>query len=152
EQFTEKFVPVAYLLEGTFTSLFKNRFLPEGADQGSFKEQSIATSMVVVADGDIIRNEINRRTGEPQPLGFDPFTNYTFANQDFLLNAISYLVDEDGLIRARKKEISIRPLNREKIADERLKWQSINLGIPLLVLIVFGVSRSYWRRRKFANF
>ncbi|MEX1240803.1 MAG: gliding motility-associated ABC transporter substrate-binding protein GldG [Cyclobacteriaceae bacterium] len=152
EQFTEKFIPVAWLLEGTFTSLFKNRFLPEGAEKGSFREESEATSLIVVSDGDLARNEINRRTGLSLPLGFDPFTNYTFANQDLLLNMISYLVDENGLIRARNKEIRIRPLDRERIAAEKLKWQVTNLGLPLAILVVFGMVRSHWRKRKFANF
>ena len=152
EQFTESFIPVAYLLEGTFTSLYKNRFLPKGADQSSFREESGTTSLIVVSDGDLARNEVNRRTGQPLPLGFDPFTNYTFANQDLLLNMIAYLVDEGGLIRARNKEIRIRPLDREQIAAEKVKWQIINLALPLVLLAVFGTIRAYWRKKKFANF
>ncbi|MDQ2658215.1 MAG: gliding motility-associated ABC transporter substrate-binding protein GldG, partial [Bacteroidota bacterium] len=152
EQFTESFVPVTYLLEGKFTSLYKNRFLPEGADEGSFNQESVATSVFVVSDGDIARSELNRRTGQPLPLGFDPFSNYTFANQDLLLNMIAYLVDENGLIRARNKEIRIRPLDREQIAREKFQWQAVNLGVPLVLLIAFGVLRAYWRKKRFANF
>ena len=115
-------------------------------------EESAATSLIVVSDGDLARNDVNRRTGQPLPLGFDPFANYTFANQDLLLNMIAYLADENGLIRARNKEIRIRPLDREQIAAEKLRWQLINLGIPLVFLAAFGVVRFYVRRRKFANF
>ena len=152
EQFTESFIPIAYLLEGRFTSLYKNRFLPEGADRGSFFEASPATSLIVVSDGDLVRNDVNRRTGQPLPLGFDPFSNYTFANQDLLLNMIAYLVDENGLIRARNKDIRIRPLDREQIAAERTRWQVLNLGLPLMLLIIFGAMRAWWRKKKFANF
>jgi len=152
DQFTEKFLPVAWLLEGEFTSLFKNRFLPDEVDASSFREKSAYNRLIVVSDGDMARNDVNRRTGQPLPLGFDPFTNYTFANQDLLLNMISYLVDENGLIRARNKEISVRPLDREQIAVEEFMWQSINIGLPLALLVVFGVIRFYWRKRKFANF
>lgn len=152
EQFTESFVPVAYLLQGTFTSIYKNRFLPDGAVASSFREESENTSLIVVSDGDLARNEVNRRTGQPLPLGFDAFTNYTFANQDLLLNMIAYLVDEGGLIRARNKEIRIRPLDREQIAAGKLKWQIINLGLPLILLVMFGTIRAYWRKKKFANF
>lgn len=152
EQFTEAFIPVAYLLEGTFTSLYKNRFLPEGAEENTFRAESVPTSLIVVSDGDLARNEVNPRTREPFPLGFDPFSNYTFANRDLLLNMIAYLVDEDGLIRARNREIVMRPLDREQIAAERLTWQVMNLGLPLALLVIFGVLRAYWRRRKFANF
>jgi len=152
EQFAESFIPVAWLLHGKFTSLYKNRFLPEGVEETAFREESLPTSLIVVSDGDLARNETNRRTGEPLSLGFDPINNYTFANQDLLLNMIAYLIDENGLIRARNKEIRIRPLDREQIAAERLQWQMINLGIPLALLIGFGIIRSYWRKRKFANF
>lgn len=151
-RFTEHFIPVACLLEGRFTSLYKNRFLPDGVDKSAFRDESVATSLIVVSDGDIARNALDPRTGKPLPLGFDPFTNYTFANQDLLLNMIAYLTDENGLIRARNKEIKIRPLDREQIAREKLKWQTLNLGLPLVVLVIFGVGRSYWRKRKFANF
>jgi len=151
-QFGEQHIPVAYLLEGKFSSLYKNRFLPEGVAQSSFRPEGEATSLIVVADGDLPRNDINRRTGQPLPLGFDPFSNYTFANQDLLLNFIAYLVDENGLIRARNKEISIRPLDQEQIASEKLKWQLINLVLPLAFLIAFGGARAYWRKKKFANF
>lgn len=152
EQFAESFIPVAWLLQGEFTSLYKNRFLPEGVEEASFRESSLPTSLIVVSDGDLARNEVNRRTGEPLPLGFDPINNYSFANRDLLLNMIAYLIDADGLIRSRNKQIRIRPLDREQIATERLQWQVINLGLPLALLIVFGVVRSYWRKRKFANF
>lgn len=108
--------------------------------------------MIVVSDGDLARNDVNRRTGQPFPLGFDPYTNYTFANRELLLNMLSYLVDEDGLIRARNKQISIRPLDREQIAAEKVKWQIINLGLPLALVVLFGVTRAYWRKKKFANF
>ena len=151
-RFTEKFIPVAWLLEGRFTSLYQNRFLPGDADAGSFRAQSEPTSIIVVSDGDVVRNEVHRRTGEPLPLGFDPFSNYTFANQDLLLNMVSYLVDEDGLIRARNKEVRIRPLDREQVAAEKLKWQVTNLALPLALLAIFGAIRSYWRRKQFANF
>jgi len=152
EDFTSGSIPVGYLLEGKFTSLFKNRFLPEGASQIDFKEESISTSMVVIADGDIARNDINFRTGQPQPLGYDPATNYTFANRDFLMNCLAHLTNESGLIQARTKQVKIRPLDKERVKSERLKWQVINLVLPLALLVLFGIVRFYWRRRKFAHF
>lgn len=152
ERFTDSFVAVAYLLEGKFTSLYKNRFLPEGVAEDGFIEDGLNTSLIVVGDGDLARNEVNPRTGEPLPLGFDPFTNYTYANRDLLLNMISFLADENGLIRARSKEVRVRPLDREQIAGQRWKWQAINLVLPLALLFLFGMVRFYWRKRKYANF
>lgn len=151
-KFTQHFIPVGYLLEGTFTSLYKNRFAPDSSSAENFLPESKRTSLIVVADGDLARNETDPRTGQPLPLGLDPYTNYTFANGDLLMNMVAYLVDENGLIRARNKEIRLRPLDREQIAAEKLKWQLINLVLPLVVLAVFGVVRSYFRKRKFASF
>ena len=151
-EFNEAKIPIGYLLEGKFTSVFINRFAPDGADAKIFLEKSTSTKIIVIADGDIIRNDVNPRDGSVQALGFDPFTQYTFANQDLLLNSMAYLLDEDGLIKARNKEIKIRPLDKEKIREERLFWQVINLLAPLLLVIAFGFSRSYWRKLKYSKF
>jgi gliding-associated putative ABC transporter substrate-binding component GldG len=145
-------MPVGYLLEGKFTSLYKNRFAPEGAEANDFLPESIITKVIVIADGDIIRNDVNPRDHSVQPLGFDPFSQYTFANQDLLMNSIAYLVDEDGLINARNKEIKIRPLDKQKIKDERMFWQVVNLLLPLVVVIIFGLTRAYGRKLKYSKF
>jgi ABC-2 type transport system permease protein len=144
-------IPLAYLLEGNFTSLFKNRFAPEGVDTTGFKERSVKTKIIVIADGDVARNDVNPRDNDPQPLGLDPFTHYTFANQDLLMNMAAYLVEENGLIKARNKEIKVRPLDKEKIRD-RSFWQIINLVLPMVVMIAFGIVRAYIRRLKYTRF
>jgi gliding-associated putative ABC transporter substrate-binding component GldG len=143
---------VGYLLEGSFSSLYKKRFLPTGIEAGNVLEQSVPTKIIVVADGDVIRNDVNPRTGQPQELGFDPFTQYTFANQDFVMNALAYLTNDNGLISARTKEIKIRPLDKGRIQSEKLNWQVINLLLPIFILIVYGVARYVRRTRKFARF
>lgn len=152
EDYTRSFIPVCYLLEGKFTSLFKNRFLPEGEDPKLFKAEGRPGKIIVVSDGDLARNVVNPRNGEPQPLGFDPFSNYTFANKDLLMNMVAYLTDENGLIKARNKEIRIRLLDKEKIASEKIKWQALNLGLPLVMIIFFGVVRTLMRKKRYANF
>jgi ABC-2 type transport system permease protein len=143
---------VAYLLEGSFTSVYKNRFLPEGLDSMNFKEKGVPTKLIVVADGDIARNDVNPRNNQAQLLGKDLFSGYTYSNQDLLLNMVAYLTDENGLITARTKEVKIRPLNKEKIKTERAYWQALNLVVPILLLLVFGVLRAWARKRKYANF
>ncbi|MCB0488322.1 MAG: gliding motility-associated ABC transporter substrate-binding protein GldG [Cyclobacteriaceae bacterium] len=142
-------IPVAYLLEGHFTSLYKDRFLPEGLDSIQFVDQSVDTKIIVVADGDIVRNDINPRTRQPQQLGFDAVSSYTFANQDLLLNMVSFLVEENGLITTRNKEVKIRPLNKTKIAEERAYWQVVNLVVPVVLLVLYGLVRAYLRKRKY---
>jgi len=150
--FNDGKIPLAYLLEGSFTSLYKNRFAPEGVDAIGFLEKSSATKVIVIADGDLARNDVNPRDGKPQPLGFDPFSQYTFANQDLLMNMVAYLTDENGLINARNKEVKIRPLDKQKIKNERNLWQITNLVLPLAVLLIFGITRSYFRKIKYARF
>lgn len=143
--------PVAYLLEGKFTSLFKNRFLPEGVDPKNFISDGLPGKIIVVADGDLVRNEINSRTGQAQELGRDPFLNHVFANQDFVLNALAYLMEEDGLITTRNKEVRIRPLDKQKVNAEKTKWQIINLVLPILLILVFGITRAVLRKRRFVK-
>lgn len=152
EEFSKGQLVIGYLLEGKFTSLFKNRFAPEGVAAARVRAESIPTKLIVIADGDLARNEINPRTGQPQALGFDPFTKYTFANKNFILNALAYLTNEDGLIQVRNKEVKIRPLNKTKINSERVRWQVINLVVPIVVLIAFGLVRASWRKRKYSTF
>ncbi len=152
ENFASGKIPIAYLLEGSFTSLFKNRFAPEGIDTIGFKDQSTSTKIIVIADGDIARNDINPRENKPQPLGYDLLSRYLFANQDILLNMVAYLTDENGLIKARNKEVKIRPLDKEKIRDNRAYWQVLNIVLPLVVLVMFGLVLSYWRKRKYSRF
>ncbi len=152
EAFSEGRIPVAYLLEGEFTSLYKGRFIPEGSDPNIFLEKSRSTKIIVVADGDIVRNDVNPRNGQPQQLGFDPLTQYTYANEDLLRNMIAYLIDENGLITARNKEVKIRPLDKEKIRNNRAYWQSINLVLPLVVVALLGLLIPYLRKRRYSNF
>jgi gliding-associated putative ABC transporter substrate-binding component GldG len=149
--FADGKIPVAYLLEGTFTSLFKNRFAPDGVDTIGFQSQSTNTKMIVLADGDLARNEISRRDGKPQVLGYDPVSQYTFANQDLLLNMVAYLTEENGLIHVRSKEVKIRPLDKEKIKNDRTYWQALNIVLPLVVLVAFGFVRAYLRKLKYAR-
>ena len=152
EYYSDKFIPVAYALEGTFTSLFKNRFLPEGADPSTSKEVSTPTKMIVIADGDLARNDVNPRTGQPQELGYDQFLRYRFANEELLMNAMAYLVNENGLIAARNKELKIRPLDKEKIRDERVLWQVVNLALPIVLIVLYGIIRAVIRKKKYASF
>lgn len=154
DKFTQSNLPVSYLLEGNFQSFYKNRFKPVEGDP-DYKDDAVeGAKLLVVSDGDIARNEINPRSGRPQQLGFYPFTNnnINYANEDFLVNSLSYMLDADGLITARSKDIQIRPLNDVKVNQEKLKWQLINLGLPVLLVILYGVVRFYLRKRKYTGF
>lgn len=150
-QYNEGVQPVAYLLEGMFPSLYRNRFLPEEVDEQAYLEQGQA-KLIAVADGDFPLNEVNFRTGEPFELGFAPFTEQTFANKDFVMNALAYLTNEDGLIVARNKEVQIRPLDPIQAKEERLFWQVLNLAGPVVLIIILGLVFNYWRKRRYTRF
>jgi gliding-associated putative ABC transporter substrate-binding component GldG len=141
---------LAWLNEGRFQSLYKNRFLPAGVDTSGFATESKPTKIIVIADGDIALNLINPQTGQAQPLGFDPFTETTYANEDVLMNSMQYLLGDEGLILTRAKEIQIRPLDQVKIEEERVKWQVINLLGPIVLIVIFGLVKNSLRRRRYA--
>jgi ABC-2 type transport system permease protein len=151
EAFNEGPIPVAWLLEGNFTSLYKNRFLPEGVTKEGYHENG-AAKMIVVGDGDFIRNDVNPRNGMAQQLGMDPISGRVFANEPIVMNMVAYLTDQNGLITARNKEVTLRPLDKERAKNEKTLWQMLNLGLPLLIIVLFGIALSWYRKRTYANF
>jgi gliding-associated putative ABC transporter substrate-binding component GldG len=140
---------IAYLLEGKFESLYKNRLLPSDPRSALFKAENKASKVLVCSDGDLIVNDINPKNGNPLPLGFDKTTNHVFGNKDFILHAVDYLVDENGVIAARGKEVKLRPLDKLKTRDERTQWQMINLLLPLALIGTYGGIRWWQRKRKY---
>lgn len=149
--YNRSFLPVCYLLEGKFTSLYKNRFAPDSIENKQVKQESEPTKIIVFSDGDIPRNEIDKRNGQPLPLGYDQLSQQTFSNKDFVMNALAYLIDENGLISSRNKEITLRPLDKFRVQDEKLSWQLINMVLPVAVIISFGIFRFWWRKRKYES-
>ncbi|GHB88655.1 gliding motility-associated ABC transporter substrate-binding protein GldG [Persicitalea jodogahamensis] len=141
----------AVLLEGSFVSLFQNRILPEDPRRATFKESGTAGKVMLCADGDVVINDFDFRRNTPFPLGFDRVTNNVFGNKDFVLHALDYMLDPDGLITARTKQISIRPLDKIRLQDERTQWQLFNLLLPLGLIGLFGATRYGLRRHKFAR-
>lgn len=154
-RFTKQF-DLGVLLEGNFVSHYQNRVPQSMADTlkklgQPFKNESVETKMLVIADGDIIKNGINYQNRSFMPLGLNEFANYTFANKDFMLNCIEYMLGDEGLIEARSKELKLRMLNKSKAEKERSKWQFINIGVPLVFLVAFGFVFNWIRRRRFAR-
>lgn len=152
EFFNSGHLAVAWLLEGNFTSVFKNRMLPKGVDRGNFIEDGKASKIVVVSDGDFAMNDINNKNGQPYELGYDSYSEKNYANADFVVNTLTYLLDEHGIITARKKEIKIRPLDKVKIQEEKTFWKIFNLATPIALIIIFGVLKGIVRKRKYAAF
>jgi ABC-2 type transport system permease protein len=142
-------LPMAYLLEGKFRSLYANRITQADPRFETFIATGAPSKVLVVSDGDMVINDVNPKTGQPLPLGLDRMSGTVFANKDFILHAVDYLVDEDGIIVARNKEIALRPLDKLRLREERLQWQLINLAAPVLLIVVFGIIRAYLRKRRY---
>lgn len=137
---------LAVLLEGTFQSAYKNRVKPFPLKNEKTTGES---KMLVISDGDVIKNQISR--GRPQELGFDVITQRQYGNQEFLLNSVNYLLDNNGLINIRSKELKLAFLDGEKVTTEKSFWQWINIGFPLALLAIFGALFTTIRKRKYAK-
>ncbi len=150
--FNSKGKDVAYLLKGSFPSLYANRIPQEIVDDQAtdFLEESEPTAMIVVADGDLIRNQFDIDRN-PLPLGYDKYTGVTYTNKEFLENAISYLVDGENMIDIRSRKLTIRLLDTKKVSKERVKWQVINTVIPIALIIIFGFVLAFVRKRKYSK-
>lgn len=152
-QFKDSYQPVACLLEGSFSSFVEYR-LPNALLQDSnftYIDKGKPSKMIVVADGDVAANDFMRSTGEIFDLGYDRYTRQTFANKTFLLNCVNYLLDDEGMLQLRSREVKLRLLDKKKINTERSKWQVLNVAVPLVVLIIVGWLVGYFRKRKYAS-
>jgi ABC-2 type transport system permease protein len=153
--FNKSGLPVAVLLEGKFPSAFRNRITDNLLKDSNLKvkTESGDTKMIVIADGDIVRNEVTRTgtTETPLPLGQDRYTGEMFGNRDFLINCLNYLVDDNGIMELRSRELKLRLLNGSVIKKERFKWQAINIAGPVLIVILAGLIYNWFRRRKYTK-
>ncbi len=152
--FNKPGLPVAVLLSGKFTSLYKDR-LPEeilhDKEKYDFRETSEENSMIVISDGDIIKNQLHYSQGYPLPLGYDQFTNQMFGNKDFVMNAVDYLCDSSGLITVRSRELKLRMLDRARVSKDKLSIQLLNTALPVLIVLVFGGLWIWIRKRMYAR-
>ena len=136
---------LAVLLEGDFNSAYRNRIHPFKTPL--YKERATSNKMIVIADGDVGKNQILKK--EPYDLSRDKWTNEQFGNKDFLLNAVDYLLDDVGLMKLRNKSLQIPILDKQKAFRERTFWQFLNVGLPIVLILVFGLGFNSLRKRKY---
>jgi len=145
ESYTAGKQNLGVLLEGSFTSVYKNIVLP--FDVNNYADKSNPTKLLVISDGDVIKNEFNKEG--PVTLGYDRFTGNTYGNKEFLMNAVNYLLDDTGLLEIRAKNIKLAFLDSKKVAQERSSWQLFNIILPLFLLGVFAFGFYTYRKRKY---
>ena len=153
--FQSSYVPVAVLLEGKFSSFFHNRIGPVLADsilrntgKPYLDKALVPGKQIVIADADIFTNDVSQATG-PVPMGMLLQENYRFANREFLLNSVDYLVSTNNLFESRNKDFVLRLLDKKKLAEQRVQWQIINIGLPIFLVIILGSIFQWVRKKKF---
>ena len=144
-------IPVAVLLRGSFKSMFRNRLTPDFMEIPAmgYREVGDSTCMIVISDGDIIKNRFNFNDGTGYPLGYDFYTETMYANKELLLNCVDYLVGEEGSIASRSRDIKIRKLNVMKIKEEGMRYKLLNILLPSGIIILTGVVIFIIRRRQY---
>jgi gliding-associated putative ABC transporter substrate-binding component GldG len=140
-------LPVAVMMEGKFKSAYQNRVLPF-ADK-TFQSVGKETKMIVISDGDVIKNQLDK--GMPLELGFDKWTNQLYGNKEFLLNCVNYLLDDNGLINIRGKDVDLPLLNKEEVYANYTSAQLITVGLPILILAIFGFLFTYLRKKRYSR-
>lgn len=152
-QFNKKFLTLAVLLEGSFSSLYENRIPPAIAESKEigFRAKGKPARMLVISDGDIIRNDYRKAGNQIMPLGYDRYTGEVYGNKTFLLNAIDYLTDESGIIHIRSKELKLRIFDKPKLENSKANWQLIVTAGPVLLVLLLGALKNFNRRRKYAS-
>jgi gliding-associated putative ABC transporter substrate-binding component GldG len=141
-------IPLSVLLEGSFHSMFENRVLP--FEHQSFQSIGKANKMIVISDGDLIRNQLDKNS-QPVELGYDQRSGNLYDNKDFLMNCVNYLLDDNGLINIRSKDLDLPLLDKEKVYESYTPTQILTIGIPLLILGLFGVAFTFLRKKKYAK-
>ena len=153
KEYYRKNIPLAVLLEGEFESVFKNRIAPavSTSEEMAFKAQGVKTAMIIVSDGDVIKNQVQSSTGKVYPLGYDRYTQQQFGNKTFILNCMNYLLDDSGLITVRTRDIQIRLLNKTIISEQKLKWQLICILSPIIIIMLYGLFSGWLRKKRYAS-
>lgn len=150
KSFRDPHMPLAVLLEGRFTSIFKNR-IPESiahSPEIKFRDSSVRTRMLVVSDGDLVASYVSKK-GKVFPLGYDRFTGESYGNRNFFLNSMDYLLDESGLMTLRTKEYRLRLMDKSKTGEPWVK--SVNVLVPVALIAAFGLAGFAWRRKKYKS-
>lgn len=141
-------IPLSVLLEGPFHSMFENRVLPFA--QETFKATGKDNKMIVIADGDLIKNQLDKNF-QPVELGYDQRSGNLYDNKDFLINCVNYLLDDNGLINIRSKDLDLPLLDKEKVYENYTRTQILTIGLPILILAVFGAIFTFFRKRKYSK-
>jgi len=154
QEFNQPYQTVAVLQEGVFPSVFNNRQVPPGLKgKSQVIKQSKQTRMIVVADGDIIRNPVRFKQSNPQilPLGYDEGSQQVYGNKDFIVNAVNYLCDDNGLMHLRGRHLTLRLLDKQKLSEGTAMWKWLNVGLPIILVLLGSAMFVFIRYKRFGS-
>lgn len=151
--YNKRNLPIAVLLEGEFRSAWRNRLAPELTEQEAigFRDLSVPTKMVFFSDGDIIKNRYDAAQGVDYPTGYDGYTRTLYANKELILNAVNYLIGDEGLMDTRTRSITLRKLDVEKARKQRTRYQTVNIAVPLALIALAGAVITLIRRKRYTK-
>ncbi|MBK7856251.1 MAG: Gldg family protein [Bacteroidetes bacterium] len=152
KQFNKGNQPLAVLLEGKFLSNYANRVPAAIANDSAiaFKETGVDNRMIVIADGDVIKNDYRKSNESIFPLGYDRYTGQFYGNKSFILNCIDYLCEGPRLMTLRQKEFRLRLLDKQRLEGNTLNIKIFNVIVPVILILVYAILRMYQRKRKYA--
>src|SRR6056297_73734 len=157
DKFNSPNIPMAYIFEGVFSSLYENRLTQDMVDQMSelnlevkTKSQN-STRMAIATYPNIITNKRGETRQDFRPMGFNPYERTVYDNKQFMANLVEYLINGSTVLDARSKEVKLRMLDRVRAQQEQTYWQILNLGVPLILLLIIGIIFHFWRQKMYAK-
>jgi len=151
--FDQSYVTMAVLLEGTFSSVYQNRLVPDVYRPVDYMttEKGKPTKMIVVSSSQIISNELEGKGTDTSiiPMGYDRVSSQQFGNRDFIVNAVNWLAGNEELMALRSKERRLYLLDKTKVYEERNKYAALNIGLPVLFMLLIAGGVSFYRKRKY---
>src|SRR5690606_22146244 len=151
-KFKSEAKPVAVLLSGEFPYIYRDRLAPDNiSDPVNLDRVSKPAKMLVIGDGDWLINQVDQKDSSPFPLGWDRYSGQQFANKIFLTNIVDYLLNDESLIQLRNREVKLRLLDQSKVRSNKVLWISLNIGLPLIILLLSIVIQQYSRKNKFSK-
>ncbi|QTV04661.1 gliding motility-associated ABC transporter substrate-binding protein GldG [Faecalibacter bovis] len=147
-------IPMAVLLEGNFKSAYASRI--ERQEIPNFKNQATNGKMIVISDGDVLKNHLWR--GMPMRLGEDKYSvrpdnpesrPTTYANQTFVMNAMDYLLGDEDFLALRNRKLEIPLLSETKVLSDKQTWQQLNLLVPIGIIALLAGAGYFIRKKKY---
>lgn len=145
---------IAVLLEGSFTSLYKNRMgeqIAKSKDVNFLDHATRPSKIMVIGDGALFKNETAANNTKTFPLGYDKFLKRgVYGNRDYLLNTVNYMLNEERLIEIRSRNFDLRLLNKTKVLNKKSGLQINAIVAPLITILLLIALLAFNRKKRYS--